>query len=604
MRIALNLKLHVILMLFIYITFAKCNSANFTTDIMMSKRCIKNVAFHFMFIAILVTPYATLYIADGDDFWSGILSIMSFSALILMRIFDKTIKFKITFVDIVFALCLIYMAINTQHPVNLRYYTWALAVIGVWTFFRQNEARRYFNIMLWYFLIFTSLQALVALIQYIGFLPSFHNHFIVTGSFANPAHLGGYLSIGFVVLISNFLYCSNIQKWVFVVFLFMGLILFLALILAGSRAAWMGIFVSLCILYNYKYNTNRKKYISFCLFVFVMVILFTLHLCRPASSNARIQIWCICVNMIKKAPFIGYGTGSFSSTYMLEQSKVISQADEETCRKADNVKIPYNETIKILYEQGFIGLLLTIMFFVSVIRNSWYNFKINKNINFVFPIINVLIFAQFSYPFSILSTSIVFIAMASISQGPSMIISLNKTRIFVKFLLVIGLIISIIDFKLRTYAYNKLEKYLKLENSQLSVSEHSILGLYIRHQPNILIYNAKAQIMVGDDEEAIISILRILKYDINTFWYISLGDLYAKNNPEIAESFYIKAHNMCPGLLEPYFARFQLWENVDNQKALQLAYKILEARPKIDNKKTRAMKEAATEFINKHTITK
>lgn len=59
-----------------------------------------------------------------------------------------------------------------------------------------------------------------------------------------------------------------------------------------------------------------------------------------------------------------------------------------------------------------------------------------------------------------------------------------------------------------------------------------------------------------------------------------------------------------PRLLEPYFARFQLWENVDNQKALQLAYKILEARPKIENKKTRAMKEVATEFINKHTITK
>ena len=568
---------------------------------MIFKRNVENLIFHIMLIAMFATPYATLYIADGEDYWAGILAIISFFALLLLHLLDRNKQIIITTTDVALVLCSIYIVINSQHPVDLRHLTRLLTLIGIWVLFRQNRFRGFYKHVTWYVLIFTSAQAIIAIIQYLGFLSSFHDYFLVTGVFANPAPLGGYLSIGFVVLICNVLCLSKTQKWEAFIYLLIGIILFTALMLADSRAAWMGISVSLCILYNTKYNRKNNKYIILCLFVLVLTILFALHTYRPASSNTRIQIWTVSMNLVKESPLTGHGTGSFTSTYMKEQSKIMSNTNEELRTKADNVKVPYNETIKILCEQGIIGLLLMTTFLGLLIRNLWRSFKRNRNIFFIFPVISILIYAQFSYPFSVLSISLIFFTIASIAQNSSAIISFNSNNVIVKLLLILALIISIFDLKLRIHIYNKLEGYLKLEKPALSISEQSITGSYIRHEPHILIYNAKAQMMVGDDEEAINSFLQLLKYDIDTSWYISLGDLYEKKGlPEIAESYYLTAHRMCPGLIEPIFARFQLWQNRNKQKALQLAFEIRDTQPKIENKKTNTMKKAAIKYIDEY----
>lgn len=73
--------------------------------LMIFKRNVENLIFHIMLIAMFATPYATLYIADGEDYWAGILAIISFFALLLLHLLDRNKQIIITTTDVALVLC-------------------------------------------------------------------------------------------------------------------------------------------------------------------------------------------------------------------------------------------------------------------------------------------------------------------------------------------------------------------------------------------------------------------------------------------------------------------------------------------------------------------
>ena len=79
-----------------------------------------------------------------------------------------------------------------------------------------------------------------------------------------------------------------------------------------------------------------------------------------------------------------------------------------------------------------------------------------------------------------------------------------------------------------------------------------------------------------------------------------MGEAYeCTGENEEAIKCYAAAHSMRPGLMLPIYAQFALYKSIDEEKALQLAKDLKAFRPKIENKKTQAMRSAAIRHINK-----
>lgn len=90
-------------------------------------------------------------------------------------------------------------------------------------------------------------QALVALMQYAGALPSLHPDFAATGTFGNPGPLGGYLAIGLATLWPRVASGSGLNKWQRSALAASALLLVAGLAVADSRAAWLAAALALSV---------------------------------------------------------------------------------------------------------------------------------------------------------------------------------------------------------------------------------------------------------------------------------------------------------------------------------------------------------------------
>lgn len=69
------------------------------------------------------------------------------------------------------------------------------------------------------------------------------------------------------------------------------------------------------------------------------------------SADGRLLIWQCGINMVKDAPWIGHGLGSFEAHYMDYQANFFKQCGQSRFSMlADNVKQPFNEYLGLLFK--------------------------------------------------------------------------------------------------------------------------------------------------------------------------------------------------------------------------------------------------------------
>lgn len=556
-----------------------------------------------MLLLLFSTPFLMHVVIGGEGYWVAATGAAAFTALCLQS-GKKGLALRLSSVDVVLAVCLGYMLLNLHRPVNVVLCIELLTLTGIWAALRQQEARRF----RWWaavgMALSASLQALVALLQYAGVLGSRHPEFLVTGTFGNPGPLGGYLAMGFAISWPLLFGRTGRSGWQKGGLLLGGTLLTAALVVAGSRAAWLAVGLAICV-FHLRSLTGKKR--SAWLLLSGLGILavgaaLMLYTYRPASADARLRIWSVCGTMVAEAPWTGQGTGGFAATYMPAQTATLSGASTEERRMADDVTVAFNETLGTLCEQGLVGLLLAACFIASAGRNLWRNFRRDGRNVFFFPFIALLVFAQFSYPLSVWSLCAPFFALSAVGQDRGrQQISLRYGRPIVIGLSAAACLVFVLATVSRLDAYRRLEGYCRLEEPPVSVADCSGTVWWLRHDPALLAAHAEAQVMVGDEETAITTIGRLLEYTDKTHWHISLGDAYAEaGKKESADRCYATAHAMRPGLMEPLFARLQLWREEDPERALSQAVALIKAQPKKENKRTRAMKAEASRFIDRY----
>ena len=195
-----------------------------------------------------------------------------------------------------------------------------------------------------------------------------HGNLRAPGFFGNPMTFGGYLCVYMPLILVCFL-----DKSVFVKHRAVAGVLFLlgfaALIINGTRGAWVALAPVFIIMMGY-YGLQNKKLLAICL-VFLVVaggILstsknFTYRLKTTikhtdASTRERYAIWEGTFNMFKDHPLLGVGLGQYKDNY---QKKYI-------LKKATNKQLTHahNNVMQMLAENGILGCMgfLSLVFYI------------------------------------------------------------------------------------------------------------------------------------------------------------------------------------------------------------------------------------------------
>ena len=195
-----------------------------------------------------------------------------------------------------------------------------------------------------------------------------HGNLRAPGFFGNPMTFGGYLCVYMPLILVCFLDKSVLVKHKAVagVLFLLG---FAALIINGTRGAWVGLAPVFIILMGY-YGLQNKKLLAIC-FVFLVVAggllstsknftykLNTTIKRTDASTRERYAIWEGAFNMFKDHPLLGVGLGQYKDSY---QKKYI-------LKKATNKKLTHahNNLMQMLAENGIVGCVgfLSLVFYI------------------------------------------------------------------------------------------------------------------------------------------------------------------------------------------------------------------------------------------------
>lgn len=195
-----------------------------------------------------------------------------------------------------------------------------------------------------------------------------HGNLRAPGFFGNPMTFGGYLCVYMPLILVCFLDKNVLIKHRAVagVLFLLG---FAALIINGTRGAWVALAPVFIILMGY-YGLKNKKLLAICLAFLVVAggVLstsknFTYKLNTTikrtdASTRERYAIWEGAFNMFKDHPALGVGLGQYKDNY--QKKYILKKAREKKLTHA------HNNVMQMLAENGILGCVgfLSLVFYI------------------------------------------------------------------------------------------------------------------------------------------------------------------------------------------------------------------------------------------------
>ena len=193
----------------------------------------------------------------------------------------------------------------------------------------------------------------------------------LTASFKSPNHFGGWLSMVLPITMSLFLFGPKRRKWLRRAFGMLSTLLFICLLLAGSRAAWLG-FVGAFLLMGVLKRQNLFLVSIVCIaLICILLLSFTLpeKLLGEMSSifyvtkntmMDRIILWKETLPMIKDRPLLGHGVNSFMSNW----------SNYGVGETFGHPYYPHNCYLHMTAETGLIGLGMFIWIIIMLFKST------------------------------------------------------------------------------------------------------------------------------------------------------------------------------------------------------------------------------------------
>ena len=570
-----------------------------------------------LFLSVL----STVFITDsyfGQDaiaakyFWfAAVLFVFSF--LIPLHFICKKSEIHIT--DILVGALFIYLCINYfflhGHP-NMIWWLSLLMFplyIAVRSFAVNEKLRQWLLIVV---LVVVLVQAVWGLLQLYGFARSFHNLFKITGTFFNPGPYAGFVAVG-VPLALSFSLNKSLSRWV----RWLGSVSLVAsalvLPVTMSRAAWLAasvgcvpiLFHSLNFKIRFFYFLSiRKRIITTTSAVLLLITLLSgVYFMKKDSADGRWLIWGASIEAVKENPLFGAGYGRFTAVYGDAQAAYFLKSERSPAQimVADSPDYAFNEYVQIAVELGIVGLFL----FLFLIASSL--FPLNSSfLSIRSSLLSFLVFAAFSYPFSVLPLAILFVFLLALS-APS---SKKLTITLPLFIRVIG---AMACWCITAYgAYQilpKREAYREWQSVRVfynvnayndTAQKYAALYPCLSHEEHFLFEYAQCLSKTGQHIESNRILKEYLHYGSDPMVYNCIGNNYKEiGEYEKAESMYIRASQIVPNRHYPLYLLMKLYqESGQIEKAKAMAETLLNKPVKVQSAAIREIQIEARKIMN------
>lgn len=458
-------------------------------------------------------------------------------------------------------------------------------------------------------------QACYGLCQFVGWLPSNHLKFVITGSFDNPAGFASVLAMGFPLGLFLVLRTKKFERYLSCAILS---VISSAVFLSGARTGMLAIVTSsmIFLLINSTGLSNFRQFRYSKLLLVLTLSLFVglasiLYYQKKDSANGRLLVWKVSLEMIKDKHVFGHGLGKFQAKYMDYQAEYfINNPNSKYALLADNVKHPFNEFIKVAVEFGLIGLAVIFSFIMFV----WWKIMKSKNETRVLVLSGLasfLVFACFSYPLQYVAVWLLLgFYFSMFLPSKEIVIKNTSISIFTRSMIVIACTF----FVVHTFGQIRAEmKWKSIAVSSLKGNTEEMLPEYERLYCNSLmrnpffLYNYGAELNVAGRFDESISILTECKERFNDYdLQMLLADNYKnKGEPEKAIQTFQYSSGMIPCRFLPLYQIFEIYK-VRGKKDLAMKYanEIVNKKVKIPSLTVNSIIAEADEYLkeNRNTL--
>ncbi|MCL2651075.1 MAG: O-antigen ligase family protein [Candidatus Azobacteroides sp.] len=486
-----------------------------------------------------------------------------------------------------------------------------------------------------YFIVLTGLiEAVWGLRQLYGFSTSQHPLFKLTGSFFNPGPYAGYLAVVFPLALYFGVHGTGRKvqgEWQkvkgircrvsllpFAIRLLpqiLACVTYIAILLvlpaAMSRASWLaviaGSLVVLCGHYsdhfsyfkNY-YGKYKKKIlpIGFIVLVSLFAALSGMYFLKKDSADGRSLMWKIALQTATKHP-LGVGLGNFSGAYGDEQAAYFASGKGTKTEEyvAGCPEYGFNEYLQIAVESGVISLGL----FLAIVFLSLQSCFISREWGIAGSMVSLLVFAFFSYPFSLLPLLIIFVFLLANSTRITQIYTDNHLK-SAQICVICALSICLSITALCLYkAYPAYQAYKKWNTSKIYYGAGLYKDVAKNYEELYPLLNDQIQFLfeyaqsLSKSEQYTKSneiLKRAMQISCDPMLYNIEGKNYqALKEYDRAEACFIKASNITPNRLYPFYLLTKLYHEMGLQdKVNEMADIVQTKEPKVHSRAVEEMR--------------
>lgn len=458
-------------------------------------------------------------------------------------------------------------------------------------------------------------------LQLYDFTASNHHLYKLTGSFQNPGPYGGFLACILPLALWQALENPSSDKRVNSVFscLSWGYIFFCCALLPAtlSRASWLAATIGcgIVIVIRYRVCSRLRQFIRqhrirsvlwFCLFCLLAATAMTgIYYLKKDSADGRLLMWKVTVRIIAGHPFFGVGKGNFAGAYGQAQAAYFAggtaSAQEEYV--AGCPEYAFNELLQITAENGLFGLVL----FLAVLVLAFRQVARNRQTGIIGSLAAFLVFACFSYPFSIRQLNALFILLLLIPVFPK---KRFKKSVCVLATGIILLVIPWAQEEMRLFkkreairTWHSEQSYYNMEIYEGTVNNYRALYPELHDEPKFLFELGQCLAKTGDFQES----NRILREGAAQSSDPMFWNIMGKNHQSIcrfreAEECFLHAYHMVPNRLYPLYLLANLYFACgQEEKGIRMAQQVINKPPKVMSSAIQEMKAEMKEKIKIHS---
>lgn len=524
---------------------------------------------------------------------------------------------KICWLDKIVLLWFVYITFNywfiSPYPAGERCSVF-LSSLLLYILLRYTLAKNNKQILLLALCVGGAYEAVLGVMQLMGWEYSRHSMFDVTGTFFNPGPFSAYLVVALSVATAYIYRRRKLYNYPYFkkgmparrilptcIYIICGIALFVTAITlpaTWSRAAFVAYFIVLLVLFYKKH----KKWVLGLVCISTIVGVF-LYFAKQGSANGRVLMNIVSMRAIESKPLLGYGIGGFANAFADSQAEYFKEnPDSPFVEVAGSPEYAFNEVLQIGVEQGVIGML----FFIVIATGSMIVLLRKKN-ELAYGWLALLVFSLFSYPFSLQPfriMAVLFVACAAniISKkkdNSKIICKLPHIALIALCMVIVCCITPRVENKV-----NATKDWERISGYQSAAFADDYAEWY-----NTLIDNPKFLFTYGkmlngmkryNDSNA--ALRDGAKVSADPMFYVVMGNNYKELGAyKEAEECYTKAFYINPNKMYPLYQLLQMYIGLNNEvNAKAMAQRIVDFNPKIRSSATDDMKDYAKEYLKKN----